>query len=404
MKAIFQTLITVVIFSLFISRGLTAGDWKQFRGDATNSVTGSENLPIELSGSTIAWKAELPGRGLSGPIVVGTDVLVSSSSGYLQDRLHMLCFDTRSGEQKWHRQFTAIGRTMTHEKMANATPTMASDGRRVVAFFSSNDLICTDLRGRLLWFRGLGSEFPNASNSLGMSSSPVIVGSTVVVQVESDAEAFACGVDLATGETRWQLERPRAANWTSPSVINGKTEETSLVLLQSSKGLTAVRPLDGSIVWTFEEGASTIPSATVANGTIFVPSNGITALQTDGKEVRKVWNAANLAPATASPVVYNGQCLVLNSSGVLSAGDVLDGNRIWQLRLRGPFSSSPVVSAGYLYAFNESGTAFVVLLEPDRGTIISELDLGEKVLCSPGIGDGGLFVRSDQHLIRLSRP
>jgi len=46
MKAIFQKTITVVIFTLLISTSLTAGDWKQFRGDATNSVTGSENLPI----------------------------------------------------------------------------------------------------------------------------------------------------------------------------------------------------------------------------------------------------------------------------------------------------------------------------------------------------------------------
>jgi len=180
--------------------------------------------------------------------------------------------------------------------------------------------------------------------------------------------------------------------------------KSSLVLLQSSKGITAVRPADGSIAWNFEGGAATIPSTTVSDGVLYVPSNGVTALKVTAEGVEEIWNAANLSPSTASPVVYNGQCLVLNSSGVLSSGRIADGDRVWQLRLRGPFSSSPVVSGGHLYAFNESGTAFVVRLEQERGTIISELDLGEQVLCSPGVGDGALFVRSDQHLIRISRP
>jgi len=35
---------------------------------------------------------------------------------------------------------------------------------------------------------------------------------------------------------------------------------------------------------------------------------------------------------------------------------------------------------------------------------VSELDLGETILCSPGVSRGGLFVRSDGHLIKLATP
>ena len=58
-----------------------AGDWRQFRGNAADSVAAGESLPTELSGSTIAWKSELPGRGLSGPIIVNDRVFLSASSG-----------------------------------------------------------------------------------------------------------------------------------------------------------------------------------------------------------------------------------------------------------------------------------------------------------------------------------
>ena len=132
---------TSVLAALAAFNSSFAADWRQFRGNAANSVAVGESLPTELSGATIAWKTPLPGRGLSGPIIVGDKVFVSSSSGYGQDRLHVVCVNADSGEQIWQRQFDATGRTMTHDKMCNATPTMASDGERVYAFYSSNDLI-----------------------------------------------------------------------------------------------------------------------------------------------------------------------------------------------------------------------------------------------------------------------
>ncbi len=386
----------------FVSTSIAA-DWRQFRGNDANSVAAGESLPTELSGDTIAWKTELPGRGLSGPIVIGEQVFVSASSGYTQDRLHVISIDVVTGKQQWERQFIATGRTLTHEKMCNATPTMASDGNRVFAFFSSNDLICLNLDGDLQWLRGFGSEFPNASNSLGMSSSPVVVGNTVIVQVESDAEAFACGVDVESGTTIWQITRPRAANWTSPSILPATDNQPALVLLQSSKGLTAVDPISGAIVWDFDKGASTIPSATVDAGSIVIPSNGLTAIRpAAGNAFDEIWNASEIKPATASPVVVNGMAFVLNSSGVLSAGDTASGERLWQLRLRGAFSSTPITANGYLYLFNEDGNAFVVKPEKDKGIIISELDLTEKILCSPGAANGALYVRSDAHLFKLA--
>ena len=398
-----KRIITFLILAAGTLHTSMAADWRQFRGNAANSVATGETLPTELSGDTIAWKTKLPGRGLSGPIVVGEQVFVSASSGYTQDRLHVLSIDTATGKQQWEREFIATGRTLTHDKMCNATPTMASDGQRVVAFFSSNDLICLDLAGNLQWFRGFGSEFPNASNSLGMSSSPVVIGKTVVVQVESDAESFACGVDVESGVTIWQIDRPRAANWTSPTILPATDQQSALVLLQSSQGLAAVDPVSGTIVWNFDKGADTIPSATVDSGSIVIPSNGLTAIRpAKDHTFEQLWNSSSISPGTSSPVVVDGWAFALNSAGVLSAGDTKTGERLWQLRLRGEFSSTPITANGYLYLFNEDGTAFVVKPEKDKGIIVSELDLAEKILCSPGAANGALYVRSDEHLFKLA--
>lgn len=396
------TITALVAVAVSVSQ---AGDWKQFRGNQANSVAVGEELPTELSGGSISWKVALPGRGLSGPIVIGEQVILTASSGYAEDRLRILSFDAETGETQWERQFQATGRTVCHEKMCVATPTPASDGERIFAFYSSNDLICTDLSGDLMWYRGLGAEFPNASNSLGMSSSPIVIGSTVIAQVESDAEAFAIGVDAESGETKWKIERPRRANWTSPTILPGSDGRADLALLQSSAGLTAVDPENGTVVWDFTDGASTTPSSSVVGGQIYIPSHGITTLKpsADGSSFEQVWNSPTLSPGTPSAVVMDGMTFTVNRSGALSAGDVESGKRIWQLRLKGPFSSTPVASNGHLFFFNERGVAYVVRPSKEKGEIVSELDLGETILSSPAAADNALYIRSDGNLWKFAK-
>lgn len=384
---------------------VAADDWRQFRGNLANSVSSDSELPTELSGDSIAWQVDLPGRGVSSPIVVGEQVILTASSGYAKDRLHVLSFDSETGERQWERQFQATGRTVCHEKMSVATPTCASDGERVFAFYSSNDLICLDLAGNLQWYRGLGAEYPNASNSLGMSSSPIVIGGTVIAQVESDAEAFAIGVDCVSGETKWKIDRPRRANWTSPTILPAADGSPALALLQSSKGLTAVDPETGDVVWDFANGASTTPSSSVIGNRVVIPSNGVTILTVsdDRSSFETAWQESKLSPSTASPVVMNGMTFTVNSAGALAAGDLETGKRLWQFRLKGPFSGTPLAANGHLFFFNEKGIVSVVKPTAEKGELVSELDLADTILSSPAAADGALYIRSDASLWKFTK-
>ena len=402
MKSLPRLSLVVAFAAATLAHRLAAGDWTQFHGPNGDGVSAETGVPVRLEPSSITWSIGLPGRGLSSPLIIGDKVLVTASSGARQDRLHVLCFRLSDGAPLWERQFWATGRTMTHEKIGAATPTPASDGKAIYAIFSSNDCVALDLDGRLLWFRGLGRDYPNASNSLGMSSSLVVVDGVVVAMVENDSESFTAGLDARTGLNRWKLDRPKKANWTSPVVLRSPGQPNR-VLLQSSAGVTAVDPSTGKVAWEFSEGASTVPSLVVSAGRVVVPANGITVLEPEvgAAKPKSVWRSAQLRPGTASPVVVGDRLLTLNDGGILTCASLQDGKRLWQLRLKGSFSATPVVAGGHLYCVSEDGRVQVVDPSKPEGAVVSELPLGQTVIGTPSLAAGSLFVRSDAKLVRL---
>src|SRR5262245_22025187 len=151
-------------------------DWPQFRGPAGAGVADGPAPPAEVGHDrNLAWKAPLPDRGVSGPVVVGGKVFVTASGGPRQDRLSVLAFDAADGKPLWRRSLYATGPTASHPKTCMAAPTPACDGKRLVALFATNDIACLDLDGNLLWARCLYEEVPGATDGRGLASSPIIV-------------------------------------------------------------------------------------------------------------------------------------------------------------------------------------------------------------------------------------
>lgn len=394
-----------ILIVLCKAPSLSAADWPQFRGPAAGSANDEADPPTEWSQEkNVAWIADLPGGGISQPVIVGENVYVTSTTGASNDRLHVLCFDAASGSRRWHRQFWATGRTIVIDEMRVATPTPVATADRVYAFFSSNDLICLDTEGNLVWYRGLTYDYPNAANSLGMASSPVLAEGTLVCQLETDDASFAIGVDVNTGENRWKIDRFRKANWTSPTVIKG--DDGQLVLLEGAKGVTAVEPGSGKTVWNFEGGGSTVSSVAQAEGVIFIPSNGITAIRppSGGSNLETLWNSPKLNCSFASPVVYRDRIYTINGSGVLNCGDTKTGDVVWQLRLGGAYWGTPSAANGLLYCPSRDGVMKVVDVTGEKGEIIAENEIGEPLSSPPALVQNAIYLRTDTKLWKVATP
>lgn len=368
-------------------------DWLQFRGPSASGVSSEANIPGPQV--KVAWQAALPGRGLSSPIVVGDRIFVTCASGPEQANLHVFCFNAADGSKLWERVMHATGRTMTQSKTNVAASTPCSDGKHVFALYSSNDLFAFDLDGNLQWLRGITYDYANASNSLGMASSLVLAGGTLIAQCENDSESIALGINPANGVNRWKIERPKAANWTSAVVWK------DTVALQSSKGLTGIDPATGTVKWNYSDGAATIPSSGLGKDAIYIPSNGVTAVVPEDGSTTQLWRAPGLKPGTGSPLVLNEALYVLNGAGVMIKASLANGDEAWKLRLSGPFSGSPVAAGKFLYIASERGAFQVVDTTAPEGEIVCTVDLKETILCTPAISGGAVYVRSDGTLWKL---
>jgi outer membrane protein assembly factor BamB len=397
----------IVFVGLITLSTVAWADWPQFRGPNSSGLAPGENLPTAWGKAegeeNVAWRRELPGRGPSSPIVVAGKVFVTCSSGVNQDRLHVLCFDAASGERLWERQFWATGRTLTHPTSANAAPTPASDGEAVYAFFSSSDMVCLELDGALRWYRGLGLDYPKAGNDVGMSSSPVVIGDTVLVQVEAQGDSFVAGIDTKTGQHRWRFDRRPEASWSSPAVISREAVGRDVALFQAPRGLTAVDAHSGELLWEHAASCSGISSPLVEGGRVYVPAGGITVLDVAaGAESAAVaWESPRLNPGAGSAVAHAGRIYAINNSGVLVCGDASNGDVLWQLRLEGRCWATPIITGERLYAFNSDGKAFVVELG-EKGTILATNDFGEVIQGTPAVSGDALFVRSDRYLWKIA--
>jgi len=384
--------------------GFTGGDWLQFRGNDGTSTSPQTSLPLTFDEKTnVAWKVPLPGRGPSSPIVVQGRVVVTASSGPKGDRLHVLCFDAESGKLRWHRQLWATGHTACHPFAAVATCTPASDGERIFAFYSSNDLACFDLDGNLKWFRGLAYEHREARNDAGMGSSPIVSGDTVIVQIENQGDSFAAGIDTATGGTRWLIEREPDAIWSSPSLLRGKTPAEDVVVMHSRSRLTGHNAQTGKFLWDYEASCHTIASATTCGNRIYLPSFGLHALQYDATQqtIELLWYEPRLRSGNASPVVYDGRIYTIKPPAILACGDARDGSVLWQLRLKGPQWATPVLAGGHLYVVNHPGLVQIVELG-DEGKLVGSVQIDPAILASPAVADGAIYFRSDQHLLKVA--
>jgi outer membrane protein assembly factor BamB len=98
-------------------------------------------------------------------------------------------------------------------------------------------------------------------------------------------------------------------------------------------------------------------------------------------------------------LAVGNELFFVSDAGIATCVDAKTGVVAWSQRLGGDFSASPASAEGRIYFQNETGTTFVVAAKRTF-ELLSRNELGERTFASPGVIDGALFLRSENHLWR----
>lgn len=385
--------------------GVAQSDWLGFRGDGGRSAALQSRPPVDFDvpeGKHVAWKMASTGRGIGGPVVVGDLVVVTGCDGEDERDIHIEAFDAETGERRWLRSLRATGRPYTHPTSANASPTPASDGQRIFALFSSCDLVCVDLQGRLQWFRGLAVDHPQTGNDVSMSSSPTVIDGVVAVQLENQGDSFAAGLDAETGETLWLRPRRRQSNWATPQPVTLGDGRAAFVL-QDGDELQIVGARSGELEHDFAIKCDRTASASFAAPLIVVPGEETVALRTDSAGIEVAWKSNRLRPQRCSPVIAGGR-LYMGRGSVLVAGNLVDGEVIWQKRLPGIEAvwATPIATGSGIFVFDSGGQVTVVRDDDSSAEVVGQPVVGETILATPAVVGDALFLRTERSVIKIA--
>jgi outer membrane protein assembly factor BamB len=99
-------------------------------------------------------------------------------------------------------------------------------------------------------------------------------------------------------------------------------------------------------------------------------------------------------------VYDDGLLFYVTEQGIATCIEAGTGERVWQERVGGVYSASPVAADGKVYLFSETGET--VVLKPGRTPqVLARNRLDGRIIASPAVAGGRIFVRTDRHLIAI---
>jgi outer membrane protein assembly factor BamB len=421
---------------------VTAADWPQWRGPAGNGIADEKNLPERWSATeNVTWKATLSGVGVSSPIVSGDRVFVTSQIGTgvrrpgNHPRLAQGAAATNSGERAlaaaaraaeagdktifvveafsradgrrlWEHRLDAAGSLPgVHDKHNLASPSPVTDGQMVYAWFGTGQIVALDMAGKVVWQRHLGQENSPFDINWGHASSPTLFGDSLILLCDHGPAAYLLAVDKRTGKDRWKTDRGRGrSSYTTPFVVEDPSGPELIV--NSSERVDAYDPRTGTFLWHVGgPNQFPIPVPTFHDGVVYLSrgyrSGPYMALRPGGRgdisTSHVVWQVNTGAPYISSLVYDGGLLYMANDVGAITVVDARSGEKVWQERVDGIFSASPVAADGKIYFVSETGETIVVRSGREP-RIIARNDLGERLIASPAISNGQIFLRSDDRV------
>jgi len=441
------------------------GHWPQWRGPFFNGLARGDAPTVWSDTSNIKWKADIPGRGHSTPVIWGDKIFLttaiptgkpvvvlptkdtaglsatSATSGNQQSdesvrggaqprrgrgpvgdtgpqaeqKFDVLCLDRRTGKLLWQRTARVA---VPHEGYHRAYGSFASnspvtDGKYVYASFGSRGIYCYDFNGKLIWQKDLGVQM-RMKLGFGEGTAPLLIGDRLILVFDHEAGSFIVALDKRTGNELWRTPRDEGSSWSTPLAVEHAGRKQ--VVVTGTNKVRSYDPENGKVLWESAGlGANAIPVPVYQNGVVYVmsgfrdPRLMAIKLEKEGDVSGSdsiLWSQTRGLSYTTSPVLHENKLYVVTDNGMISAFNATTGEPYYaQIRLpkAANLKASPVAANGKLYLATEDGDV-IVLRMGEKFEVIATNTLSDQMfIATPVIAAGELFLRGQNTLFCISQ-
>ena len=372
-------------------------EWPGFRGPQSNPVGEGPRLPDAWSKTeNVFWKADIPGRGWSSPVVAGGKIFLTTvttegkskppqvgvdysnqlvaelskqglSEKEIIDRVterdielpaevtvhyFLYCLDFKTGVVNWQKEFyTGHPPGGRHRKNSFASETPVTDGKLVYVYVGNLGLYAFKMNGGQAWHTPL--EALPIYLDFGTGGSAALHGNKLLIINDNEKQQFIAAFDKRTGKELWRTNRnllpstpgARRSGWASPYIWEHKLR-TEVVTI--GPGTAVSYDLEGKELWRLSGMSGTpIPTPFTYEGLLYLnggaggllaairpgASGDITPPKDASAGEFVAWSAPRAGTYLPTPVAYQGGIYVLTEKGILSRFDARTGKLSYKSRL-----------------------------------------------------------------------
>ncbi len=252
-----------------LSSDAVTHDWTSFLGPSHNAVSTETRLSRTVPPS-IVW--EFPkGTAYTSPAISGERLLFLHRVG---DEEVVECLHAETGARQWDFSYpTDFEDRYGYNNGPRSSPVI--DGDRVYTVGAQGQLHCLDLRtGKLSWRRHLAAEYKVPQDFFGTSSTPLVQGAALIVNVGAPGGPCVAGLDKLTGREAWRAGKEWGPSYASPvpAVVHGRRRVFVFAGGESTPptgGLLSIDPMNGRVDFAFPWRSRTYESVNASCPVVF---------------------------------------------------------------------------------------------------------------------------------------
>jgi outer membrane protein assembly factor BamB len=402
LKALLPTALGLCLLALFLVHA-AAADWPQFRGPNRDGVSTEAGVLKSWPGGgpRVFWKIPL-GEGFSQIVAVKDRLYTLYGQG--ADEL-ATALDARTGKQLWR---VRLDRKYMSDQGNGPRSTPLVDGDLVYVLSGSGQLAALKTaNGQTVWRHDLPAEYGAGVPDWGISTSPLVEGNLLIVNVGGTGNRSIMAFDKANGNPVWSSQSD-GAGYSAPIAVT--VRGVRQVIVFAAGAVLSVAPKDGRLYWRvpwktdWNVNAATpifFPPDRLFVSSGYDTGSGLFQIKVAGNQVSatEIWRSRGMKNQFSSSVLHNGTVYGFDNS-TLKAIDAATGAEQW--KQRGLGHGSLILAGGNLVVLSDSGTLALLEATPEEYRQLGAIRVLEgKCWTAPALANGRLYLRNEEHLIAL---